>query len=331
MVSQRRVIASLLGCVVTAPFASALESSVPPLGTAAWIHRQTQDLCSPDDKRTQVARRTLLQATESSRLPTSYPADIAEALSAVLKEGNCRARLNASVVAERVSAKTGSPALAPLARELMADKLVPVALWGVKTAKPLIVASAAQSSGKDSLAAAIVACVKEHPDSGAVIDEAYAALTPKSDVPDAAVTKAVLPHLLGLTEWRLGRFDADQPSTFTSEQAIDTFVAINAWPAAAPPDQRKIIDDLVGLTCVVADAVANGQQDRAVVDSARSHANAVEAIAAQAKNVPLGNAAKTFEAFTTATPAAKIRADCATLRSAALPPPPAPVIKPAQN
>ena len=331
MVWQRQVIATLLGCAVAAQFASALESPVASLGTAAWIQRQTQDLRSPDARRSQAARRTLLQATESSRLPTSYPADMAEALSAVLKEGDCRARLNAGVVAERVSTKTGSPALVPLARELMADKSVPVALWGVKTARPLIAASAAQSAAKDSLAAAIVACAKEHPDSSAVIDEAYAALTPKSDVPDAAATKAALPHLLGLTEWRLGRFNADQPSTFTSEQAIDTFVAINAWPVGAPPERQKIVDDLVGWICVAANAVANGQADRALVDAARSHAKALEAIAAQASNLPLEKAAKAFENLTTATPAAKIGADCAGLRSAALPPPPPPVITPKQN
>lgn len=331
MVWQRQVIATLLGCAVVAQFALALESPVASLGTAAWIQRQTQDLRSPDARRSQAARRTLLQATESSRLPTSYPADMAEALSAVLKEGNCRARLNAGVVAERVSAKTGSPALVPLARELMADKSVPVALWGVKTARPLIAASAAQSGAKSLLAAAIVACAKEHPDSSAVIDEAYAALMPKSDEPDAAATKAILPHLLGLTEWRLGRFNANQPSTFTSEQAIDTFVAIYAWPAAAPPQRQKIIDDLVGWTCVAAGAVANGQADRALVDCAQSHAKALEAIATQSRNVPLGSAAKTFESLTTVTPAVKISADCATLRSAALPPPPPPVITPELN
>jgi hypothetical protein len=232
----------------------------------------------------QAARQQLIRLGESKTAPATYPASLAEALLPVLQSGTTRAKLNAAVALERVAAKTPSPALAPAASALLADKAEAVTLWGIKTARHLI-AEGGSSAG--TLAAQVAAAVKAHPDSGPIAEEAYAAL-----LPELAPQPAVLQSLLETLESRTALyFKGAIPPSPSAEQAVPAYLAVTCWSHLNVADQKRVLTDLGNLCWSSATAVANGNNDSSVQKIAQITAVGLEAIATRLVDAPLAAAA----------------------------------------
>ena len=288
-------------------------SSPPAPGSSAWIGTRTADLTNSSPKAAQQARQQLIQLAESSRMPATYPADLSRALTAVLRQGNCRSRVNAAVVAERVAAKTASPDLPPLADALLRDRSDSVALWGMKTARPLI----ASSQAADRLAAAVTSAAKAHPQAVALTEEAYLALTPREA--GAPLINAVLPELVNLIDWQLSRFDQGDFNALQAPRPIDTFLPLVAWPVATKAQQRQVLQALGELSCSAAHAIGNNNDDRALLEALHGHAAALAAIGTLLSSAPLSAAAKTLQGITPNAAPAAILAACKALDSALRP------------
>lgn len=233
----------------------------------------------------QAARQQLIRLGESKTAAPTYPASLAEALLPVLQSGTTRAKLNAAVALERVAAKTPSPALAPAASALLADKSEAVTLWGIKTARHLI-ATGDNSAG--TLAAQVAAAVKAHPDSAPIAEEAYAAL-----LPDLAPQPAVLQSLLETLEARTALyFKGAIPPSPIAEQALPAYLAATCWRHLNAADQKRVLTDLGNVCWSAATAVANGSTDAGVKKIAQIAAGGIETIAIQIGDSALAAAAR---------------------------------------
>jgi hypothetical protein len=166
----------------------------------------------------------------------------------------------------------------PVVTSILQDKQPALALWGVKAAK-FVVASVVQAGGNaKALEDEVIQAVKAFPESGAVVDEAYATFTlaPLSSLAPAVLgpmTAAVLPHLVQLIDFRAAQYAAGAvPPSPVAVKTFSTFIAVTAWPVwtANVALRNDILKALGSLACAQLQLIANGNNDQELVDATKS-------------------------------------------------------------
>lgn len=96
----------------------------------------------------------------------------------VLLSGDAASRVNAAIIVYRLAQSTQSPQLQPTIVKLLNDESPAVALWGAKAAGALLpsILSVPFNAANEQLTKGVIAAVGKHGSSGAVVQEAYAAL-----------------------------------------------------------------------------------------------------------------------------------------------------------
>jgi len=250
-------------------------------GTPAWIREQVARLTNSDVMVRKTAKDALLREAGRARPSSTYLKDLDAALIPLVKGRDVRARIIAGVLAEEVASKKPGPALEGVARALMESDSDATALIGTKVAKALLPATITLPT--DPMPAAVVACVKTHPDSGEITEEAYAALTLQAARenqagPPAGAIAAAVPAVLGLLETRIAAYGKVAPSNPAAEGGPTMlFLAIDGWQAVGTNGAMKdrILRDLGDLLCVQARAAADGNTDRALTETRRQTGQAL--------------------------------------------------------
>ena len=267
-------------------------ASSQSVGSLAWIRKQVAVIQTGAGPAQQAARQELIRVADAPSTAAPDATAVAGSLLSVVKSGNARAKVNAAIVAEHLAARTPSPALAPVATALLGDPSECVALWGAKTARPLIAAGGAAAA---TLAPQMAAAVKAHADSGPIAEEAYAALIP-ADRTMATGAPRSLPVVLGILEFRTAQYgNGGAPPSPAAEAGVPVFLSDASWPAANAVERRRILTDLGGLACAAARSAGEGNANPAILLAARNAANGVAAIGTDLHDNALINAAQTLE------------------------------------
>ena len=252
-------------------------------GTKTWVNQQVTKLTNPDKMVRKAARDALVDEAKRPASPPTYLKDLNAALIPLARGRNFPAAITAGVVAEEVAGQKPSPALEGVAQALMANGSDAIALAGVKVARALVPTTI--TLAKDPLADSVVSCVKAHPESGEIAEEAYAALTlqagRKNGAPPPAATTAALPVVLNLLEARIASYGEQAPPKPGADGAVAVFLAIDASSAvlSGAPTTDRTLRDLGDLLCVQSRAVANGNSDRALNETRRQVGQALQVIA----------------------------------------------------
>lgn len=263
-------------------------AAAPPVNSSEWWSATVSTLETGSATAQQSARMQLIHIGEMTSMPADYPESLNAAMLRVLTTGTPRAKLNAAVVLERVAGKTASPALVPATGALLSDRSEAIALWGIKTARPLIAAGGAPAA---TLAPKVVNAFRAHPDSGPIAEESYAAL-----LPDGPLQPAVVQALLTVLEARVAAYgNGAIPPSPGAEERVPAYLSVTCWRLADQATQKRILTDLGSLTLATANTVADGNTDRTVLEMARLSANAVESIGTQLHDDALIMAAKALE------------------------------------
>lgn len=301
-----------MSCIVALLFWFALASTTEgqSVGSPAWVTATVATLNSGSPSAQQVARKQLIQAAEMKSAPSSYPASFAAAILPVLQGGNARAKLNAAIALERIANKTASPSLVPAIDALLDDRCDAVAMWGVKSAMPLIASGDASSP---LLAEHVAKAVKAHANSDPIAEEAYAALLPDHVQPQ------VVDALLAMLEIRTAAYGAGgMPPNPLAERSVLVFLVATHWPKASPGQQKRILTDLGNLECAVAGSLVNGNNDRAMLGLFHSNAVALETIGNLLGNAALTAAAQSLQSVRSGDDPA-LPAACKALQAAVAP------------
>jgi hypothetical protein len=249
-------------------------------GTAAWVHQQVVKLTSQDVMVRKAARDALVREAARAGAAATYLKDLDDALVPLAKSHTVRERITAGVVAEQVASETPSAALEGVTQALMASDSDATALLGTKVARALLPATV--TLPRDALSAAVVSCVKAHPDSGEIAGEAYAALTlrgmRKDGAPPAGVIAAAVPAVLDMLELRISQYGERTAPKPAADGSVTMFLAIDAWPAVSnsAPTRSRILRDLGDLLCVQARAAADGNADRPLAEARRQAGQALQ-------------------------------------------------------
>jgi hypothetical protein len=101
---------------------------------------------------------------------------------------------------------------------------------------------------KPNLVAGVIDAVKAHPDSGALADEAFIALS--LDVTDpnlrntapAAIT-TLIPQVIDVATFRVSQFgDSSPPDLYAERYAVLFLVRTKVWDVETPDQQQKVMD-----------------------------------------------------------------------------------------
>lgn len=285
---------------------SSVKSSTSPQGSRAQIKslisQQVAALASGDPTAEQTARTTLVYeveshsgATASEQYQTEYATDLAAALLPVVNDPKwgLRARLNAAVVTTEVAAKVwrgggDCSVLTPLVQAFLKDKQPAVVLWGIKAAR-FALGSTVQVGNGDPLAKLIVKAAEANGNSGPIVEEAYNALTFErlgdkfaANPQFPAWVGPVLPDLIDLMEWRLGRYRAaaDPPPSPQAERSVAVFLSVTAFPAvnAQPATRDRALKVMGEMTCSLLHAVANGNTSPELIETIKKYGDAFSAL-----------------------------------------------------
>jgi hypothetical protein len=228
----------------------------------AFVDQQVGKIASnnADDQRT---ARTLLITECNAESTTSFldvyaQAVNSSALAALSKNPlpPLRVRLNLAVMVEAVAHTTRDASLKPTVSKLVADPGDPIALWGVRAARALLVPAALQNPlAPDPLLALVVQSVKDHAKFGFLAEEAYRTLSLEGE----GVTLATVPNtltsctqaMLDVMNFRIAiytRAIADDPE---AEDVAARFFSASYDKGLATAEQRGIVQALTNLVTVI--------------------------------------------------------------------------------
>ena len=264
--------------------------------------------------------------TATPEYQVAYARQLSQQLTPLLQDKAIRVRLTAGIIATQVAAdtvKTDAPAqFASMATALMKDKEDSILLWGVKLAKYVIADFAQQGKPIKPLSDEVIAAVKNHPDSGYLAEEAYAAFTlepyGKGQNPDAfgKAAPVVLPELLQLMEIRTAQYAAAVPGSPQAEEKAVTFLAVDASQAAgAAPMRNKVLSAVGKNVCAVLAQIANGNTTPELVGVARAEGGALQVFGTNFGNSSLTDVGRVIASVSASTPSNSLTADCNTLET----------------
>ncbi|MCC6240128.1 MAG: hypothetical protein IT448_07515 [Phycisphaerales bacterium] len=217
-------------------------------------------------------------------------------------DAQLRVRLNAAIATDRVAELAKSSMLSRAARKFMADESMPVALWGVKSARwilPYEAAASALFSANNDLLVAITRAVAQH-DTEPVIDEAYNTLglllndpsVPKPPAESLRIVAAVMQNLLQQRIALYANGPIAQP--LTEVRAVNFLAHPDVYRAEDQAAHLQTVQLTVQLLeAAIKNAAAATGDDRAVyLQLTRDMANVITVIGGYEKNPPIQTAAR---------------------------------------
>jgi hypothetical protein len=246
------------------------------------------------------SRNNLTAATTQagSPAPPTFQLPYAQALNAALvaqlgpaKKASLRKRLNAAIVAAKVSAVGQTAGLQQVTILLMSDPAEPVLMWALKAAQPQVpqVLAVKVGNAAPALVAAIAPAVFKHP-SGPIFEEAYKAL----NVNDAAVKD----ELLKLWGNRLAQYQGKEPpdDADVDRFPVSTLTTTEMWKTVlttpmAQADVMQMISDQLAVASQWADATPAGEKKDQLVLLVQRCAGGVYVVGGHQNMTPLRDSA----------------------------------------
>ena len=207
--------------------------------------------------RSSTAREELCRQPEatatlspSASFQTTYVTAIIDGIQPMLANPDAGVRVNAGVVVSRVASATKSPNLQPLIQRLLADESAAVAVWGNKAAGALLPSVLGQPflASNQKLTAGIKQSAEKHHGSGALVQDAYKALTDLAAVtpalPPAAINTAT-DAVLGLMNIRVNDWVLRLPADPQADRAATGYLARNNVLTVMTPAMKLTTADRV--------------------------------------------------------------------------------------
>lgn len=192
-------------------------TNVGPFGNQIqeFIDDRVKALSGSDPIEQSKAREDLVRQVMGAPTPTpAFRTDYARRLNAALlplaQNKDIRVRLNAAIVAARVSQGAGNAMLLPITQALLKDASDAVVLWGLRGAQAILPSSI--QGGSDQLVPAIIAIGQTRP---RVINGVYDALTIPTK--DAKVLGAVIPAIHSVLDARIKHYLNGMPHDVFAE------------------------------------------------------------------------------------------------------------------
>jgi len=239
----------------------------------AFSKDQVAKILSNNPADQQAGRDQIINTAKNQTASDSFLDTLASTLNDELMaqkgNGDLRCRLNIAItvanVAARASARVPNTKLAPITEVLLKDKSQPVCLWGIKAAGAIIPSMLINGQSPKTMAQLVIDATKEHSDCvecGAVIEEAYNALTLGSGTTPKTITAAglrnLIPYTLQLMALRVSQYQSSQagnsnsppppPNPIADSIASNFLVKSTTWAAMDPVQQSnalKLMTDLV--------------------------------------------------------------------------------------
>lgn len=214
--------------------------------------------------------------TPSAAFQSVYVDTVLNNLNNLLNNQDLSAKLNAAIIVQKLAGPTEASQLEPIILKLMADNSPAVALWGVKAAGALLPSTlnVAFNASKEQLTKGIVAAAAKHGASGAVVQEAYAALD-VSNLPNRKPTPINLPKpmiekcvkmTLEIMRGRINAWTKGVPPDPHADGAAVVFVTKPDIAAAASSSRlatAQHLMDLIGVTVARAGMSSGTERDQA--------------------------------------------------------------------
>ena len=211
------------------------------------------------DKSSGAAREELARQPEttqtvspSSAFQSVYVSDVLADLGPMMSANDVPLRLNAAIIVCRMCDATKAPQLSQTAQKLMKDPSPAVALWGIKSASVLLptILSVQFNLQNQQLTPSIVACVKDHGDVGAIIQEAYGAVglpDQQPPLPTAGV-QACIDAMNALLADRVGAWQAALPAAPSADRTPPIYLARNTIiQAMTPPEKLDAVQQMLDM------------------------------------------------------------------------------------
>lgn len=262
--------------------------------------------------------------TATPEYQQTYARVLGQQLQGLVKSPVLRTRLSAAIIATQVAEQTlksnGPTEFEPLATALINDKEDAVLLYGVKLAKYVIGDLAVQGKNPGTLDKAVIAVVKNHPNTGYLAEEAYSALTlePYENVDGfGKAAPAVLPDLLALMNERTTQYATAPPASPQAEEKATVFLAVRAYSAASAPATRNLVLKALGeAVCAVLNQLAQGNNSQDLVSAARAEGGALLVFGNNFSSQPLSSAGQAIATVSANTPTNTVTAACTNLANA---------------
>lgn len=307
----------------------------------AFIDGQVKDLSGDDPGKQKLARESLISecsahsgTSASPEYGTEYATDLNKALLVVLKnaKSSIRSRLNSAVVASTVAGLIfhdgGSAApLQPLVEACLKDKQVSIVIWGAKAAKYVIASEIQVGNNAGPLAAVLTQAVKDHADSGPVVEEAFNSLTLESGAFETlkstpafqqGITK-VIPAILDLVAWRGAQYKSSGsvPSPL-ADRPVTVFLPVTAFSAvnADPATRNRTLKVMGETTCSTVQSLASGNSAPDLIEMVKADGNAFYAFGQQLSNPDVQKAGKAIQEMSQNTDPTKMTKLCEDLAAA---------------
>lgn len=236
---------------------------------SAFVATQISRLIGDDPDAQKSARTTLIDQVSSNPPPgTSFMDVYADVLDQAMEPAanskSIRARLNLAVVNAEVASRVDNARQASVTKILLLDPASPVAMWGMKAAKFELLPQLREPTAlrRLDLIAAILQSVKNHPDDGLIIDDAYRTLTLKDT--DAAlhsvgdpVIEELVPGVQSLLASRGAQYATDPPPSPTADEGALFLTRLKVWNLETPAQRAqtmKLMLDVVSAASKLLDA-----------------------------------------------------------------------------
>jgi hypothetical protein len=243
-----------------------------------------------------------------------------------------RLRLNVAIAVSGVAAQVykdgGSTAgLAPLVETLLKDKQAAVVLWAAKAAKYVLASQLTDNVNVSQLAKAVVAAVKDHAESGPIVEESYSSLTLEGGSFDA-IKKGpqfqqngadLIPAILDLIAWRGDQYKigGSVPSPL-ADRPVTVFVPVTAFGVinSKPALLNQTLKVMGETTCSTVHSIANGNTSPELLEMVKADGDAFYVFGRQMSNAGIENAGKAIQGISQNTDPTKATKMCDDLAAA---------------
>ena len=262
----RRIAVALTGIAACLAAVNTLAQAIPPEArrsnsaetefrgpVKAFVDAQAAVLASSDAAAQSAARQALVAELDGSEVTDSFKAVYSEAvgtsLAASVASKDLPARLAAAIVAARVADRGVATAVRPLTLKLLADESEPIAVWGIRSARPLASGRSGRVDAEVATAAAAAAARFGTPTTTA---EAYKAIIGDLTVVPLGTVDAIRGVQTVVAARIAGYATAAEPRIETD--AVNFLANTRVWnaPGVTLADRARSADLLVKLLAATA-------------------------------------------------------------------------------
>lgn len=274
----------------------------------SWVDTQAKDLTSGDRDKVVLARQALMlpntPAEKSPKFIEIYAKTVGDKLGPIAGSSDAHARLNSAMVVGKVAEMGATAEIIPLVVKFIGDESPAVSMYGIRAASSILPRTFADKkiAGGETIMPAIMAAVKKHGASEAVIGEAYqspirvlsntqaANALPAGTV--VAATPPAIEALLELLNERISHYGNGTVVDPGAEgPAIGFLARTTSWAAMNQQTQNKTVEIIL--------AIANGATKELGIEDSRKNnrsrlvsiQNLLKSPISQSLNV-IGNQAK---------------------------------------